>query len=191
MNSPVNISPTFIFLTFPGLLGRHSPWKMPSSGCHFGRCFPKVSSFSPGFVDLSVQLTIRPTVGISKEPTTWCCSLASTKQVPQLCQVTGVLPFQGLEHPHIRADKIQQDQILGCFGPSKIVKVILMFEQPFNDPMVWLRASRIRLRFEMAWVLKGLHSCKAFWYSKTLGDVDPSPQIACHVSLAPQPDIPH
>lgn len=78
----------------------------------------------------------------------------------------------GAGTPHIRADKIQQDQILGCFGPSKIVKVILLFEQPFNGPMVWLRASRIRLRFEMAWVLKGLHSCKAFWYSKALGDVD-------------------
>ena len=100
--------------------------------------------------------------GTYEEPTTWCCSLASTKQVPQLCQVTcwrSSIPGTGT--PHIRADKIHKISFWGALVHQKNgVKVILMFEHPFNDPMVWLRASRIRLRFEMVGVLKGFHSRK-------------------------------
>ena len=150
MNSPVNISPTFIFLTFPGHLGRHSLEKCPAQDATSEGAFQRCRLFH---LDSSVFRYSWP-LGQRSE------YLRSQRHgaahwLPRnkcLSCVNGVLPFQGLEHPHIRADKIQQDQILGCFGPSKIVKVILMFEQPFNDLMVWLRASRIRLRFEMAWV---------------------------------------
>lgn len=198
MNSPLNISPTFIFLTFPGHFGGALVWKLPrsshtflrylrSSGCHFGRCFPKVSSFSP---DSSISWPLGQRLEYLRSQRHGAAHWLPRNKCLSCVKWLAFFHSRGWNTPHPR----WQNSTRSDFGVLWSVKnsqshltvwTTIQWSnglvESFKDQVaVWngLGSEGTSL-LQSVLVFQSPRGC---W----LSDI-PSPQIACHVGLAPQP----